>query len=136
MMGDFNLDLLKFESHQDTDNFLNTLNLFCFQPFILKPTRITDHSSTLIDNIFFNSLDHSTLSGNIVYDLTDHLPNFLIITKISGNKKNTNIFKRDFSHFDEQLLNVEVQSFDWEGMISSNLILIKCLIYSIPSFLE
>ena len=120
MMGDFNLDLLKFESHQDTDNFLNTLNLFCFQPFILKPTRITDHSSTLIDNIFFNSLDHSTLSGNIVYDLTDHLPNFLIITKISGNKKNTNIFKRDFSHFDEQLLNVEVQSFDWEGMISSN----------------
>ena len=56
MMGDFNLDLLKFESHQDTDNFLNTLNLFCFQPFILKPTRITDHSSTctLIDNIFFN----------------------------------------------------------------------------------
>ena len=86
-MGDFNLDLLKFESHQDTDNFLNSLNLFCFQPFILKPTRITDHSSTLIDNIFFNSLDHTTLSGNIVYDLTDHLPNFLIITKISGNKK-------------------------------------------------
>lgn len=56
MQGDFNLDLLKSESHQETKNFLNALNSLFFQPQILQPTRITDHSATLIDNIFFNSL--------------------------------------------------------------------------------
>ena len=52
-MGDFNIDLLKFESHSATDGFLNTLGSNFFQPYILQPTRITDHSATLIDNIFF-----------------------------------------------------------------------------------
>ena len=45
IMGDFNIDLLKFEPHPDTDNFLNYLSSFHFQPHILQPTRITDHSS-------------------------------------------------------------------------------------------
>ena len=33
-----------------------------------KPTRITEHSTTLIDNIFFNSLEYHTVSGNLVTD--------------------------------------------------------------------
>ena len=52
LMGDFNLDLLKFESHKDTDNFLNAMLTTNFQPQIIQPTRITEHSATLIDNIF------------------------------------------------------------------------------------
>ena len=66
IMGDFNIDLLKLESHSGTDSFLNTLGSHFFQPYILQPTRITDHSATLIDNIFFNSIEHFTISGNIV----------------------------------------------------------------------
>ena len=76
--------------HGDLDSFVEYLNVglerinqhneirytLClssnfFQPRILQPTRITDHSATLIDNIFLNSLDHLVISGNIVYDLTD-----------------------------------------------------------------
>ena len=78
LLGDFNLDLLKFESHLSTENFLNTLGSYYFQPQILQPTRITDHLASLIDNIFFNSLEHFSISGNLCYDLSDHLPNFLI----------------------------------------------------------
>ena len=58
--GYFNLDLLKLDSQPDTDNFWNTLGSFNFHPHILQPTRITDHSQTLIDNTFFNSLEHLT----------------------------------------------------------------------------
>ena len=83
-MGDFNVDLLKTELHQSSDNFLNTLGSYFFQPHIFQPTRVTDHSATLIDNIFFNSLEHFVISGNIVYDLTDHFPNFLIFDKFSS----------------------------------------------------
>ena len=78
VLGDFNLHLLKFESHPSTENFLNTLGSYYFQYQILQPTRITDPSATLIDNIFFNSLEHFSISGNLCYDLlSDHLPNFL-----------------------------------------------------------
>ena len=75
-MGDFNIDLLKFDSRSATDGFLNTLGSNFFPPHILQPTRITDHSATLIDNIFLNSIEHFSISGNIVHDLSDHLRKF------------------------------------------------------------
>ena len=80
LFGHFNLDLPKFESHPSTENFLNTLGSIYFQPQILQPTRITDHSATLIDDIFFNSLEHFSVSEDLCYDLSDHLPNFLIVS--------------------------------------------------------
>ena len=69
LLGDFNLDLLKFESHPSTENFLSTLGSYYFQPQILQPARITDHSATLIENIFFNSLEHFSINGNLCYDI-------------------------------------------------------------------
>lgn len=120
IMGDFNLDLLKCESHISTNEFMTTLSTSFFQPYILQPTRITDHSATLIDNIFFNSLEHFTISGNIIYDLSDHLPNFLIISKLSHLSSNIKIFKRDYSKFDESHLTNEIQSVDWQELFSLN----------------
>ena len=90
ILGDFNFDLLKFENHYPTNDFINIISSFCFKAHILQPTRITDHSKTLIDNIFFNSLEHSTISENIIYDITDHLPNFLIFDKFSSLHNNVN----------------------------------------------
>ena len=88
LLGDFNIDLLKFDLHPGTDYFINTLGSFLFHPHILKPTRITHHSATLIDNIFFNSLEHHIISGNILSGITDNLPNFIIINKLSALPKN------------------------------------------------
>lgn len=119
IIGDFNIDLLKFESHPDTDNFINNLMSSHFQPHILQPTRITDHSSTLIDNIFFNSTVHLSMSGNIVYDLTDHLPNFLIINKYSHLPKNIKIYKRDFSKFNQSAMINDFESLNWEEILPS-----------------
>ena len=85
----------------------------CFQPQILQPTRITDHSATLIDNIFFNSLEHFTISGNVIYDISDHLPNFLIFDKFSSLSNNVKLYKRDYSHFNQQHLLSELQVIDW-----------------------
>ena len=116
----FNLDLLKFESHPDTDNFLSTLGLFYFQPQILQPTRITDHSATLIDNIFFNSLEHFVISGNLCYDLTDHLPNFLIVSKLSSLPASTKVFRRDYSNLDRETLISDIQSIDWNSLLKKS----------------
>ena len=86
----------------------------------MQPTRITDHSATLIDNIFFNSLEHFTISGNLIYDLTDHLPNFLLVSKFSSSPDNVKIFRRDYSNFDEQALINDIQSIDWDLLFSGN----------------
>ena len=110
LLSDFNLDILKFESHPDTDSFLGTLGTFYFQPQILQPNRITDHSATLIDNIFFNSLEHFVISGNLCYDLTDHLPNFLIVSKLSSLPASTKVFRRDYSNLDRETLISDFQS--------------------------
>ena len=117
LLGDFNLDLLKFESHPDTDIFLSTLGTFYFQPQILQPTRITDHSATLIDNIFLNSLEHFVISGILCYDLTDHLPNFLIVSKLSSLPASTKVFRRDYSNLDKETLISDNQSLDLNVLI-------------------
>jgi len=56
IMGDFNIDLLNVNTNPASERFLN-LNLSnCLKPHISKPTRITSHRKTLIDNIFSNYL--------------------------------------------------------------------------------
>ena len=52
IMGDFNLDLLKFESHAGTDAFMNTLGTSFFKPYVLQPTRVTDHSANSLITFF------------------------------------------------------------------------------------
>lgn len=112
VMGDFNIDLLN-SSHRTTVDFLNVLETHFFNPHILQPTRITHHSATLIDNIFFNSITHHTISGNIIHDLSDHLPNFLIINKFSSLPKNFKISRRDYSKFNEEAFLKDIGSIDW-----------------------
>ena len=101
-------------SNKDTEDFVNTLSSYAFQPHILQPTRITNHSATLIDHIFFNSCEHHTISGNVVYDLTDHLPNFLIINKLTDLPRGYKIFRRHFSRNDESAVLRDIQTIEWE----------------------
>ena len=55
IMGDFNIDLLKYDTHNSTDDLLNSMISHSFLPYVLQPTRTTDYSVTIIDNIFFRS---------------------------------------------------------------------------------
>ena len=86
LLGDFNINLLNYDTHTQTEDFINTLNSYFFEPHIIKPTRITDHTATLID-IFFNSVDFDAISGNLIFDLTDHLSNFLNINDLKTSSK-------------------------------------------------
>ena len=54
ILNDFNINLLNYNDHQPTNEFLDSLASNSFIPYILQPTRITSHSKTLTDNIFCN----------------------------------------------------------------------------------
>ena len=66
VMGDFNLNLYNYETHTYTNDFVNSMVSHCLISHILQPTRVTDYSATVIDNIFSNVTDYETTSGNIL----------------------------------------------------------------------
>ena len=84
LLGYFNVNLLNYNEHNQTNEFLDSLASNSFIPLILQPTRITSHSNTLIDNIFSNVFDPDILSGNLIATISDHLPQFAIILNVFG----------------------------------------------------
>ena len=82
LLRDFNVNLLNYNEHNQTNEFLDSLASNSFIPLILQPTRITSHSNTLIDNIFSNVIDSDIISGNLTANISDHLPQFVIIPNV------------------------------------------------------
>ena len=82
LLGDFNVNLLKYTEHNQTNEFLDSLVSNSFIPSIVQPTRITRHSNTVIGNIFSNVLDPDIISGNLTATISDHLLQFSIIPNI------------------------------------------------------
>ena len=52
LMGDFDVDLLKYTTDTSTAQFSNQMYSSSLLPQITSPTRISTKSKTLIDNIF------------------------------------------------------------------------------------
>ena len=71
--------MFNVQHHEETGNFYNIMTSHSFRTITTKPTRITDHSSTLIDHIWINDMSPSNIESKIVItDITDHLPIFYI----------------------------------------------------------
>ena len=104
MAGDFNIDLLKYESNNTYAEVLNTLTSYVFLPHILQPTRITEYSATVIDNIFGNNFVDKTCSGNILIKFADHFSQILCVNKEIIKLKPIAIYRRDYSNLKNYLL--------------------------------
>ena len=82
--GDFNINLLNHNKNGDIQSYMNAVLTTDFLPAILMPTRITGYSATLIDHIYVHQPgtgnSHRIMAGNFYADITDHLPNFLLLS--------------------------------------------------------
>ena len=58
LCGDFNINLLNYDNHKGTRDCIDVLFSLGLFPLICKPSRITEYSATLIDNIFTNDLNN------------------------------------------------------------------------------
>ena len=65
ILGDFNINLLNTDSHKGSLEFAELMYGNGLVPLIKKPTRITEYSATLIDNIFTNVFEEGLESGII-----------------------------------------------------------------------
>ena len=71
-MGDFNINLFNYDSHTKTADLINLMFSYSYSPFINKPTRISEKSSTLIDNTFVNNYNDNTFQELLFTDISDH----------------------------------------------------------------
>ena len=122
LVGDFNVDLMKYDNHHSTNEFLDSLSLYLFLPHITQPTRIRDTSKTLIDNIFSNILIENTISGNLTATISDHLPQLIILPNIFSNppSNKSNIYERDWSNFVQENFILDYFSVDWNSLINND----------------
>ncbi len=120
--GDFNIDLLNPNKHRMTDDFINTLYSLSLHPKITRPSRITSHCATLIDNIFTNILDNNITSGLLINDITDHLPVF-IAYDCNYKKRfqyNRPQYRRIRTEDSLNALKNDLMEYDWESIYREN----------------
>ena len=113
LMGDFNIDLLPYDSHSYTNDFANTMIWHLFS---------TLHSPTVssyrpfcynIDNIFSNITDFETLSGNITVLVADHFAQFELIKKCYISYKSCSYSVYDYSNFAIEKFIHDFSLLDW-----------------------
>ena len=121
LLGDFNINLLKSDSDNSVSNFLDILGSFSLLPQIILPTRLTNTSKTLIDNIFIDSSSFQVSSGNLIYHISDHLPQFSILKNLKPNSNlKHNKFKRNWSKFDQENFVLDFLEINWENTLELN----------------
>ena len=119
-MGDFNIDLLKCETSQISQDFLLSLQSCYLIPTVDKPTRVYRASATLIDTIFVNNSDKLLASGSIISDISDHFSQFCITTSARDKKQQIKSVKmRDYSKFSADSFAKDLLEVDWDRMIAN-----------------
>ena len=98
LLGDLNVNLLNYNEHNHTIEFLDSPASNSFIPLIIDPDIIL---------------------GNLTATISDHMPQFAIIPNMFGNIScnKSNIYERDWSKFDRENFILDYFSVDWEELL-------------------
>ena len=80
--GDINICLSSYSNNTLTRNYVDSIIDAKFLPYVFLPTRLTSHSSTIIDHVYSNDIflnNHLCKTGLIINDIADHCANFIFI---------------------------------------------------------
>ena len=119
---DHNLDFLKSDCHNGTNQFIQhnlDANLI---PTITWPTRITKSSATLIHNILVSqSLCGNYESGILIDDISDHMPSICVIKSLKGVGKDVvQITSRDTRPRNLNALKTHLSNYDWANLLHTS----------------
>lgn len=112
LLGDYNIDMLKYSLASDVTNYTNSLNSVGCNVLIDKPTRIEKRTATCIDHVYSNLPTDRLCNRIVMSDASDH---FSILTKVSDaakpNEKNQIYYRRSkLSSQEWQQFNDELKS--------------------------
>lgn len=114
--GDFNINLLNDDCSKA--EFLDLLTSFNYEQTIFKPTRITETTKSLIDNIFINTTKFRN-NKNLISALTDHMGQHITVETLTPIEKNVKeiIEKRFFTKSKLQDFFYSLQECTWDNVM-------------------
>ena len=98
LMGHFNMDLLHYETHNQSRDFLDKMLSASLKPHITTHTQITPQSKTLIENNFTYFLDEDIVCGNLTCS--------------------TSISIKQFKNLDKRKVKEELENIDWNQRLT------------------
>ena len=118
---DHNLDLLKHHLHKQTQKFMECMLENSHFPCITCPTRVTNSSATLIDNLLLSvNLIGKQNSSVIVSDVSDHLPCLTLIRNcmITQSPEHEG-YKWQFTEKYVKKISDELFNIDWNCLLTN-----------------
>ena len=115
LTGDLNSDLFSSRNNK----LIDTMNLFNLTNVIEKPTRITGHSSTLLDPIIISDSVHYSYSDvlKVPSDIGDHDASIIFI---ECPKFQTRSFQREvwlYERTDHEHFSSKLDTVDWNALL-------------------
>ena len=120
LIGDFNINLLEHESHNDTGDYLYMMQSLNYIPLISRPTRFPEGDQaarpSLLDHIYTNFI-HQSIAGIHHYHITDHLPIFLNLILPDKPSTTEKVQFRIFTRESKELFKREMINVTWEDFM-------------------
>ena len=120
LLGDHNIKLLNSDSHLPTADFFDLMYSNSYLPLINKPTRVTQQTVSLIDNIYSNCTTNIQVFKGILHtlEISDHFPVFAICPKkVVFNENKEFIYRRSLSRQNcEKFISI-LSEFDWDLLL-------------------
>ena len=121
LMGDLNCNLLSDVVSNNSSHLLNIIDMFGLSQLITEPTRVTQHSSTLIDLCLTNCPDKISKSGVINIGISDHSAIYFT-RKVAHFRPNMhkNVEVRQLKNFNEADFVRDLRMIDWNSVTTHN----------------
>ena len=113
------IDLQQIETNNHNQQFYNMLCSYGFLPKIIQPTRVTENTSSLIDNIFSNNIIDETKSGNILLTLSEHFSQFVSVIRERLDYRNIRRFQHVYSKFHAEIFRDDVSIQTWNTNLNN-----------------
>lgn len=122
--SDQNLDLLKGNIHKPTSEFLETIFACGLIPSVTKPTRVSQSTCTLIDNVYVSLDLFDKISSDVILEyMSDHFPCLLQIQSPFRESKAKShmkiVYSRKLNDKKNAALNHELLHKNWLSVLSS-----------------
>jgi hypothetical protein len=97
LFGDFNINVLKYTSCEQAEEYIDLLFSFGLLQTVTKPTRCTPASATLIDHVITTPKSSLFETAIITNKISDHFPIVYILDSLKHRPTQKTIVSRDFS---------------------------------------
>lgn len=120
LMGDYNLDLLQYSSHNLTGQYVDILLGNGLLPIITQPTRVFGRSATIIDHVSTSHKSNQYKAGILLSCISDHFPIFYTRDSITIRPNNRNHSVRKINTETTLAFASLLESATWETILTEN----------------